>query len=190
MHAFMTLSAIFSIMIKSLSTIAMLTGAHGLLDPQELDSKVEAAKNRWSEIRHHTQEMLDKVHSDMENNLKKLAADREHQNALLKDNMKAIDAILKKDDELQKQIHPSFIQLFGEKSAEEIAASKKTEELLKQLRALVHTPVESALIQTEGKTEKPDTSSDPAIVALKQAQQRMQELQQKLHKQAMKLTSA
>ena len=180
-------------MIKSLTAITLLTGAQAIANLDELDSKVAASKNRWSEIRQHTQEMLDKVHANMENNLKKLAADREHQNALLQDNMKAIDAILKKDEELNKkrETHPAFIQLFGEKSPEEIQAGKKTEELLRQLQELVHPKLESAFVQTDAKSPESDkTSNDPAIIALKQAEQRMQDLQQQLHKQAMSLSSS
>jgi len=177
--------------MKSFTNLAMLSGVAALIDTNELDAKVEAANNRWSEIRHHTQEMLVKVRTDMESNLKKLAADREHQNTLLQDNMKSIDEILKKDADLQKSLPPSFIQLFGERSPEEIEAGKRTEDLLKQLQALVHTPLESAFVETDAKSDftKPDTSKDPAMIALKQAQQRMQELQQKLHKQAMKLST-
>ena len=175
--------------MRSLALLAALTPASALLDFDEsaLNDKVEKAKAQWAKIREHTKEMLESVHEKMESNIKKLDEDRKSQNEMMQENMKSIDAILKKDAALhgsKPAVAASFLQQ-DDRSPQEIEAAKRTELLLKQLNEIVHG----------GKKEEKTASSfaevaseDPAIKALKEAQARMLALQQDLHKQAMSLS--
>ncbi len=162
-----------------LSTIAALS-------ENELNDKVEEARSRWTEIRQHTQAMLQKVHEDMGANMKKLHEDTKRQNEKLAENMKNIESILAKDVEIKKSmsVQPSFLEEshFGKKSKAEEEASARTQALLKKLDDIVKgstTGGASSLAEVNGE--------DPAITALKRAQEKMQNLQQMLHNKAISL---
>ena len=164
-----------------------LGGVAGLSE-KELTDKVEQARSKWAEIHQHTQSMLEKVHDQMEENIKKLHEDSKRQNDKLALNMKSIEAILAKDAEIKQSIKtspPSFLEekvsQIGVKSAAEEEAAARTQALLKRLDDLVKGDSASSFAET--------TSDDPAIAALKRAQEKMQALQQLLHKQAMNLNN-
>jgi ABC-type transporter Mla subunit MlaD len=163
-----------------------MMGGAAALSEQELTDKVELARTKWAEIHQHTQSMLQKVHDQMDDNIKKLHEDAKRQNDKLAENMKNIETILAKDLEIKKSMNqpttPSFLQeaQIGQQSAEEIEAAARTEALLKQLDDIVKGNQPSSLAEVE-------SEEDPAIAALKRAQEKMQALQQTLHKQAMNL---
>jgi hypothetical protein len=169
----------------------LVSGVAAMVSQEALDDKVEQAKQRWAEIRKRTQSMLDKVHGDMEHNIKAMEEDRQKQNALLKANMKSIDELLRKDEALNKQLHntspiqASFLELeqpnFNQKSAAEEEAARRTKALLKQLDEIAHGGSHPAAFLQEGTT----VEEEPAVKALRAAQQKMQALQEKLHRQAM-----
>ena len=160
---------------------ALISGAVALSE-KELTDKVEDARSRWAEIRQHTQSMLQKVHDDMDANMKKLHEDAARQNAKLAENMKNIEAILAKDVEIKKTmaVQPSFLEesQFGKKSQAEEEAAARTQALLKKL---------DDIVKGNQATSLAEVGEDPAIAALKRAQEKMQALQQTLHKQAMSL---
>ena len=176
--------------MRVLSIAALLASTINALpdiDEKAISNKVDEAKSKWQQIREHTKAMLEKVHDQMNTNLKKLEEDREKQKTMLDANLAEIDRILKKDASL-RGTHASFIQEQDiQRSPEEEQAISRTQKLLKELDDIVHGRSSSVNKATAASFAEL-ASEDPAIKALKEAQKRMIALQEKLHNQAMSLS--